>query len=113
MKSVVCQAFTILTLTATLWITGCASANDQPFESITTSVLITEKAQSDDLTKKWLIASNANTDTIAPVRIEVENEMVWNLIQPDREYFVAYAGSPQSGYVLEQIEQTGTDGVTR
>lgn len=113
MKFFVLKKGMLLAFASLLFTVGCSSKDNQPSESITTSIIVEEKAQSDDLTKKWLTASNANTDTIEPVRIEVENEMVWNLIEADREYFVTYQGSPQSGYVLEQIEQTGKDGAAQ
>lgn len=101
----------LLVLAAALCIGGCTSKDqdNEPFEAVATTIRVTEKGRSDDFAKNWIVGSNVNTDTIGPIRIEVENEMVWNLIEPNREYFVNYQGSVQQGYVLEQIERIGDD----
>ncbi|GGN91424.1 hypothetical protein [Saccharibacillus kuerlensis] len=105
MKRTLFKTGMLLALTAALFTAGCSKPDNEPFESITTSIRVTEKGQSDDLAEKWIIAANSNNNGLGDVRIEVENEMVWNLIEVNREYFVAYQGSKQKGYVLGQIEQ--------
>lgn len=94
----------IAALAAVVLIIGCEQKRNEPFKSVTTSIRVLEKDQSDDFAKQWIIGSNSDVDGMEQIRIEVENEMVWNLIEANRDYVVGYQGSQENGYVLQQID---------
>lgn len=76
--------------------------------SSTTSFLkVTEKGQSDDYEEYWIKAYDPNNENedIA-FEIVVDEVMVWNLIEEDKEYFTTYTKKGTKPWILIHIEHT-------
>ncbi|MET3728167.1 hypothetical protein ABID52_001748 [Fictibacillus halophilus] len=87
----------ILTL---LPLTSCGETH-----STSSIIIVTDKGHSEDNKEYWIAAYNPNNEGKADTfRIIVEEVMVWNLIEEDKEYFSTYAKEGESPWLLEQIE---------
>lgn len=67
---------------------GCSN-DDSLISSEATHIKVLEKKHSEDYEQMWIVASYAN-DPNNPETIEIfiEEPMLWNLIEENREYFV-------------------------
>ena len=76
-----------------------------PFTSTTSILIVIEKGHSSDYKEHWIKAYDPNNQTKEEAfKIVVQEEMVWNLIEEDKEYFSSYAKEGDKSWVLEQIE---------
>ena len=76
-----------------------------PFTSTTSMLIVIEKGHSSDYTEYWIKAYDPNNQTKEEAfKIVVQEEMAWNLIEEDKEYFSSYAKEGDKSWVLEQIE---------
>ena len=107
----IAKIFLVLILLITVF-TGCVSQSGA-ISSVTTFLRVTEKNYSDDYKEKWIVGYNSSANEIDEVRIMIEDVRVWNLIEVNKEYFVSYQGSKESGYVLGQIEHVGDENTLR
>ncbi|WLD92865.1 hypothetical protein [Alkalihalobacillus sp. AL-G] len=84
-----------------LLITSCGG----PFNSTTSMLIVIEKGHSKDYEEYWIKAYDPNNQTKAEAfKIVVKQEMVWNLIEENKEYFTSYAKEGDNPWFLEQIE---------
>ena len=71
-------------------------------------LIVIEKGHSDDYKEYWIKAYDRNNQTkVQAFKIVVQEVMVWNLIEENKEYFSSYAKKGDKPWVLEQIEHTG------
>ena len=76
-----------------------------PFISTTSMLIVIEKGYSSDYKEYWVKAYDPNNQTKEEAfKIEVQEEMVWNLIEEDKEYFFLFSKEGDKSWVLEQIE---------
>lgn len=76
-----------------------------PFTSTTSMLFVIEKGHSSDYKEYWVKAYDPNNQTKEEAfKIVVQEEMVWNLIEEDKEYFSLYSKEGDKSWVLEQIE---------
>ena len=76
-----------------------------PFTSTTSMLIVIEKGHSNDYKEYWIKAYDPNNQTKEEAfKIVVQEEMAWNLIEEDKEYFSSYAKEGDKPWVLEQIE---------
>ncbi|MER2006632.1 MAG: hypothetical protein ABS939_04190 [Psychrobacillus sp.] len=93
---------TILMITVALLVLASCGG---PFISTTSTLIVIEKGRSSDYKEYWVKAYNPNNQTKEEAfKIEVQEEMVWNLIEEDKEYFSLYSKEGDKSWVLEQIE---------
>jgi len=86
-------------------LTGCSEKEDTNFSSTTTIVQIIEKGHSDNFEDKWIIGENVNGSS----KIYIEEAMVWNLIEENKEYFVSYHTFGDEEPILVQISFPGDE----
>ncbi|MCM3638877.1 hypothetical protein M3152_14335 [Sporosarcina luteola] len=77
-------------------------------KSSTTSFLkVTEKGHSDNYEEYWIKAYDPNNETEdVAFKIMVDEVMVWNLIEEDKEYFTTYSKTGNKPWTLIHIEHT-------
>ncbi|WP_088102945.1 hypothetical protein [Halalkalibacter urbisdiaboli] len=76
-----------------------------PYTSTASMLIVTEKGHSSDYKEYWIKAYNPNTQTKEEAfKIIVQEVMVWNLIEVNKEYFSTYAKEDDKPWILEQIE---------
>ncbi|AMO85748.1 hypothetical protein B857_00608 [Solibacillus isronensis B3W22] len=76
-----------------------------PFISTTSMLIVIEKGCSSDYKEYWVKAYDPNNQTKEEAfKIVVQEKMVWNLIEEDKEYFSFYTKEGDKSWVLEQIE---------
>ena len=76
-----------------------------PFTSTTSMLIVIEKGHSNDYKEYWIKAYDPNNQTKEEsFKIVVQEEMAWNLIEEDKEYFSSYGKEGDKSWVLEQIE---------
>ncbi|GKV70137.1 hypothetical protein NCCP2716_26350 [Sporosarcina sp. NCCP-2716] len=72
--------------------------------STASSIMVTEKGQSDN--KYWIKVYNSNIpDDKEEFTIFIKEEMVWNLVEEDRDYFAMYSTDEGKPHVLQNIQQ--------
>ncbi|WP_239633556.1 hypothetical protein [Paenibacillus sp. H1-7] len=80
---------------------GCT---DGSYTSTTSYLKVTDKKYSDDYKEAWIMAYNPyDSEKKNVIKIVVEEPVVWNLIEKDREYFSSYSKKGEEPWVLEQI----------
>lgn len=73
--------------------------------SISSMIFVTDKGHSEDYKEYWITAYDPKKEGKAdPFKVYVEEIMVWNLIEENKEYFSTYAKEEKSPWLLEQIE---------
>lgn len=88
-----------------LFILFVLTACGGPFSSTTSMLIVTKKGHSSDYKEYWIDAYDSNNETQdESFKIVVQEEMVWNLIEENREYFSVYAKKGDQPWTLEQIE---------
>ena len=93
---------TILMITVALLVLASCGG---PFISTTSMLIVVEKGRSSDYKEYWVKAYDPNNQTKEEAfKIVVQEEMVWNLIEEDKEYFSLYSKEGDKSWVLEQIE---------
>ncbi|WP_144512873.1 hypothetical protein [Bacillus sp. FJAT-22090] len=91
----------IIFLFVLLILTSCGGSNT----STTSSLKVTEKGHSNSYKEYWIKAYDPNNDTEDKAfKIIVNEEMVWNLIEEDKEYFTSYSKEGNEPWILNQIE---------
>ena len=91
----------ILFLFLLLILTSCGG----PYTSTSSYLKITDKGYSSDYKDHWIKAYDPNNDTEEnSFKILVDEEMVWNLIEENKEYFTTYSKEGDNPWILEQIE---------
>jgi len=70
-------------------------------------LIVLEKGHSSDYEEYWLKVYDPNKQTKEEAfKIIVREEMVWNLIEENSEYFTSYAKEGDDPWILNQIEHT-------
>lgn len=91
----------IIILLVLLILTSCGGSNT----STTSYLKVTEKGHSSSYKESWIEAYDPNNDTEdRAFKIIVNEEMVWNLIEEDKEYFTSYSKEGNESWILDQIE---------
>ncbi|MEK5185407.1 hypothetical protein MKY51_09960 [Solibacillus sp. FSL R5-0691] len=76
-----------------------------PFKSTASILIVIEKGHSSDFKEYWIKAYDPNNQTKEEAfKIVVQEEMVWNLIEENKEYFSLYSKEGDKSWILEQIE---------
>lgn len=92
-----------LLLFVLLILTSCGGS----YTSTTSDLKITEKGHSNNYKEYWIKAYDPNNDTEEKVfKINVDEEMVWNLIEENKVYFATYSKEGNRTWILIQIEHT-------
>ena len=93
-------SFSIL-LFVLLILTSCVG----PYTSTTSFLKITEKGHSNNYKEYWIKAYDPNnyTEDVA-FKIVVDEVMVWNLIEENKEYSTTYSKSGNNPWILIEIE---------
>lgn len=80
---------------------------EEIFTSTASSLIVVEKGNSKDYKEYWINAYDPNNQTKDETfKIVVKEEMVWNLIEDNKEYFASYSKKGKKPWFLEQIENT-------
>ena len=73
--------------------------------STASTLIVIEKGQSDNNKEYWIKAYDPNNQNKEEAfKIVIHEEMVWNLIEEDKEYFAMYSGKGDNLRVLENIQ---------
>lgn len=81
------------------------SACGGPHTSTTSMLLVVDKGHSSDYEEYWIQAYDPNNQTKEEAfKIIVEEEMVWNLIEEEKEYFSTYKKKGNKPLKLTAIE---------
>ncbi|TYS70500.1 hypothetical protein FZC76_00985 [Sutcliffiella horikoshii] len=73
-------------------------------------LVVIEKGYSSDYKEYWIKAYDPNNHSKEEAfRIVVQGEMVWNLIEKNKEYFSSYSREADKPWILDQIEHTKTE----
>lgn len=81
--------------------TACAG----PYSSTTSMLLVIEKGHSNDYEEYWIIAYDPYNETKEEAfKIIVNEEMAWNLLAEEVEYFAVYGKEGGNPLTLTQIE---------
>ena len=93
-------SFSIL-LFVLLILTSCVG----PYTSTTSFLKITEKGHSNNYKEYWIKAYDPNnyTEDVA-FKIVVDEVMVWNLIEENKEYSTTYSKAGNNPWILIEIE---------
>lgn len=84
-----------------LFLTSCGG----PFTSNVSMLIVIEKGNSSDSKEYWIKAYDPNNQTKEETyKIVIQEEMVWNLIEENKEYFASYSKEGDKPWILEQIE---------
>lgn len=103
-------------LVLVMLLSGCAgtsSASSDDYTAATLFIKVTAKEHSDDYKQKWIVAHNSSMSNAEDIRLIVDSNMVWNLIEVGSEYFATYEGSAAKGYRLNQISHPGDQDTIR
>ncbi|MGD6962295.1 hypothetical protein ACQCVB_08840 [Fictibacillus phosphorivorans] len=91
----------LLIILMLLTLTSCGQIQN----SISSIIIVTGKGHSEDNKEYWITAYDPNKEgKTNPFKVIVEEVMVWNLIEENKEYFSTYAKEGESPWLLEQIE---------
>ncbi|MCM3619773.1 hypothetical protein M3936_19565 [Sutcliffiella horikoshii] len=98
------KAFRILIIIALLMLSSCGTG---PFTSTTSMLTVIEKGYSSDYKEYWIKAYDPNHHAEEEAfKIVIQEEMVWHLIEKNKEYFSSYSKEGDKPWVLDQIEHT-------
>jgi hypothetical protein len=81
--------------------------------STTSYIMVKEKQYSKDFKNNWIIADDPNSKEKRDFKIIINNPIIWNLIESDREYFASYHKSGSSEYIIGQLEHINDDNTLR
>lgn len=104
----------LLTMMVIALVVGCNQNGS--FTSTTSYLKVIEKQHSSDYKEAWIMAynpSNSKEKEKDAIKIIVEEPMVWNLIEKDKEYFSSYSKKGGNPWVLEQIAFPGDEKALR
>ncbi|MEA3319496.1 MAG: hypothetical protein U9Q88_05670 [Bacillota bacterium] len=102
MKKAIC----VLIIIALLMLSSCGSG---PFTSTTSMLIVIEKGHSSDYKEYWIKAYDPNNHAEEEAfKIVIQEDMVWHLIEKNKEYFTSYSKEGNKPWVLDQIEHTKT-----
>lgn len=94
------KIFMLFILFFTLLLAACGGT------STAASLLVLEKGQSNNNKDYWIEVLNPNNpDKEDTFKIMIKEEMVWNLIEEDKEYFAMYSDNGTKPKTLENIQQ--------
>ncbi|WP_274307461.1 hypothetical protein [Solibacillus daqui] len=92
--------FGLFILLFTLMLASCVGE-----ASITSTLIVIEKGHSSDYKEYWIKAYDPNNQNKEEAfKIVIQEEMVWNLIKKDEEYFSLYSKKGDNPWILEHIE---------
>lgn len=95
--------FIIFMLLAIL--TSCGGTSTST--STTSMLIVIEKGHSNDYKEYWIEAYDPNNQTKDEAfKVVVKEEMVWNLIEENKEYSSSYSKEGDKTWILEQIQHT-------
>ena len=78
--------------------------------SIASTLIVIEKGYSSDNKEYWIKAYDPNNQNKEEAfKITMQEDMVWNLIEEDREYFSMYSKNKEEPWHLTQIEHSVAD----
>ena len=81
------------------------SSCSESYTSTTSFLKITEKGHSKNYKEYWIKAYDSNNYTEDEAfKIIVDEVMVWNLIEENKEYFTTYSKTGDNSWILIQIE---------
>ncbi|MDF2607999.1 MAG: hypothetical protein K0S34_2195 [Bacillales bacterium] len=76
-----------------------------PSTSTTSTLIVVEKGNSSDYKEHWIKAYDPiNQIKDEAFKIVIQEKMVWNLIEEDKEYFSTYAKEGDKSWLLTNIE---------
>ncbi|WP_413367680.1 hypothetical protein [Lysinibacillus sp. 3P01SB] len=74
--------------------------------STASTLMVIEKGQSSTNKEYWIKAYDPNNqDKEEAFKIMIQEKMVWNLIEEDKEYFALYSEKGDNLRILEDIQQ--------
>ena len=104
MKNLTCSVKRIpisLIILVSLVLISCVGT----YTSTTSFLIVIEKGHSNDYEEYWIRAYDGNNQKkVEAFKIVVQEEMVWNLIEENKEYFASYSKKGDKSWLLEQIE---------
>lgn len=87
---------------------GCSNDDSKKIDHTSTHIKILEKQHSEDYEEMWVVASYENElEEFENIDIYIEEPMVWNLIEINREYFVNIIAEEGEKATLGQISYPG------
>ena len=74
-------------------------------ESIASTLIVIEKGHSSDNKEYWIKAYDPNNQNKEEAfKIVIQEKMVWNLIEKDKEYFAMYSKKGDNPLFLKNIQ---------
>ena len=92
------KTFWTLIILFTLLLASCGGT------STSSSLTVIEKGQSNNNKEYWIKVYDPNDPDKETFKITIEEKMVWNLIEEDKEYFALYSEKGDNLRVLEDIQ---------
>ena len=92
------KTFGLFIILFTLILASCGGV------STASTLMVIEKGQSNNNKEYWIKVYNPNDPDKETFKIMIEEKMVWNLIEEDKEYFALYSEKGDNPRVLEDIQ---------
>lgn len=93
------KTFGLFIILFTLILASCGGV------STATTLMVIEKGYSRDNNEHWIKAYDSNNQNKEEAfKIVIQEKMVWNLIEEDKEYFARYSKKGDKPSVLENIQ---------
>ena len=92
------KTFGLFIILFTLILASCGGV------STASTLMVIEKGQSSNNKEYWIKVYNPNDPDKEIFKIMIEEKMVWNLIEEDKEYFALYSEKGDNPRVLEDIQ---------
>lgn len=93
------QTFGLFIILFTLMLASCGGV------STASTLMVIEKGYSSDNKEHWIKAYDPNNQNKEKAfKIVIQEKMVWNLIEKDKEYFAMYSKKGDNPSVLEDIQ---------
>lgn len=94
------KTFGLFLMLFTLMLASCGGE-----ASIASTLMVIEKGYSSDNKEHWIKAYDPNNQNKEEAfKIMIQEKMVWNLIEEDKEYFALYSKKGDNLRVLENIQ---------
>lgn len=94
-------------------LTSCSS-DETNLGSTASMIEVINKQFSEDYSEAWIVAFDPNGDTKEePLRIFIEEPMVWNLIEEGKTYFASYKQEDSETWILQQINHEDDEDALR
>ena len=94
------KTFGLFIILFTLILASCGGV------STASTLMVIEKGQSSNNKEYWIKAYDPyNQNKEEAYKIMIQEKMVWNLIEEDKEYFALYSKKGDNLRVLENIQQ--------